>query len=101
MFIYNVTIKVDWHIHEEWLAWLKTCHIPAILDYGCFSGSKLLKLQEVDESDGPTYAMQFFAASKADYNRYIELYANEILTIERNFWNNKMYTFGTLMQEID
>ncbi len=101
MYIYNVTIKVDWSIHEKWLEWLKTYHIPAILDYGCFTNARLLQLQEIDESDGPTYAVQFFAEAKADYNRYIELYANEIITIERNFWNNKMYTFHTLMQVVD
>ena len=98
MYIYNVTTKIDWDIHEKWMEWLKDHYIPSILDYGCFTKATLLKLQEIDESDGPTYAIQFYAISKADYNRYIELYAYEILTIEKNYWNNKMTTFGTLMQ---
>lgn len=101
MFIYNITIKVDWDIHEQWLEWFKTYHVPAILDYKCFYEAKLLKLHEIDESDGATYAVQFFAESKANYNRYIELYANEVSTIERNFWNMKVMTFGTLMQVVE
>lgn len=98
MFIYNITMKVSWEIHDEWLMWLKNYHIPAILDYNCFSESRLLKLEEIDENDGPTYAVQFTALSKDDYNRYIALHANEIFTVEQKFWGMKLFTFSTLME---
>jgi hypothetical protein len=32
-------------------------------------------LLDADEKDGPTYAAQYFAESKADYDRYIELHS--------------------------
>ena len=31
MVIYNVTIKIDWSIHEHWLRWVREVHIPDVL----------------------------------------------------------------------
>jgi len=36
MFVYNITIKVDNNIEEEWLRWQKEIHIPEILSTGFF-----------------------------------------------------------------
>ena len=36
MIIYNITIKVDWSIAEEWLKWMQEKHLPEILATGCF-----------------------------------------------------------------
>ena len=55
MFIYNVTVKVDWSIHEAWVQWMLHEHMPEMIRTGCFTGSKLLRLLEIDEKDGPTY----------------------------------------------
>jgi len=30
MIIYNITIKISWPIHEQWLAWYKDEHIPKL-----------------------------------------------------------------------
>jgi hypothetical protein len=65
MFIYNVTIQVTWAIHEQWLEWMTTIHMPEVVATGCFSTSRLLRLVEVDETEGPTFAAQYTAASKA------------------------------------
>jgi hypothetical protein len=65
MFLYNVTIKVKAEIHTDWLEWLKTEHIPDVMSSDCFSSSKVLRLLEVDDSEGPTFAVQYVAESKA------------------------------------
>ncbi len=101
MFIYNVTFKVSWNAHDKWLEWLRSYHIPAIMEYNSFSAHKLLKLHNLDESDGATYALQLFADSKADYNRYVELHANEVATIEQRFWGMEVFSFSTLMEIVD
>ncbi|MEO8448027.1 MAG: DUF4286 family protein, partial [bacterium] len=28
MILYNVTVNVDDSVHDEWLEWMKTIHIP-------------------------------------------------------------------------
>ena len=37
MLVYNVTVKVNTDIHEEWLEWMKKTHIPEVLATGYFS----------------------------------------------------------------
>jgi len=67
--IYNITLKVEAQIADEWLQWMITEHIPEVLKTGCFYDYTILKLLEIDEEEGPTYAIQYRAESKADYNR--------------------------------
>ncbi|MEQ1553552.1 MAG: DUF4286 family protein [Ferruginibacter sp.] len=98
MILYNVTIKLQNSIHNEWLHWLKNEHVPDIMQTECFTDFKILRLLEVDEAEGPTYAIQYFAESKAVYNRYIEKYANEMKQKSYDKWGNKFIAFRSLMQ---
>ena len=52
MIIYNVTIKVDETIAEDWLAWMVKDHIPEVMATGCFNAYKMVRLLEIDESEG-------------------------------------------------
>ena len=101
MIIYNVTIKVESGIAAEWLNWLQQEHIPEVIDTGCFTRATVLKLLEVDETDGPTFAVQYFAESKALYNQYIEKFAP--LMREKSFekWGNRFIAFRSVMQVVN
>jgi len=35
---YRVSVGVDDDIAEEWLAWMRTIHVPEVLATGCFTG---------------------------------------------------------------
>ena len=100
MFIYNVTINVSWNVQEEWLRWMKLQHMPALLATNCFVRYQLLKLHDHDETEGPTYVAQYFAESKALYNRYIEVYANGFRKEIAEKWSDNIFTFRTLLEEI-
>jgi hypothetical protein len=71
MIIYNVTTKTDWSIHAEWLQWMQEEHIPGILGTGLFQDCRIMRLLEVDETEGPTYAIQYQASGREDYDHYI------------------------------
>ena len=101
MIIYNVTIKVHSAILQQWLIWLKEEHIPAILNTGCFTQSNVLQLLETDESEGPTYALQFHAESKAQYNRYVELFSGGIRKISYEKWGDQFIAFSSVMQVVN
>ena len=100
MIIYNVTIKVEESIADAWLQWLLNEHIPDVMKTGCFSSHKVVRLLEVDESEGPTYAIQYNADSKADYNRYIELYAADLRQKSFDKWGNRFIAFRSVMQVV-
>ena len=100
MIIYNVTIKVEESIAEAWLDWLLNEHIPDVMKTGCFSSHQVVRLLEVDETEGPTYAVQYSADSKADYNRYIQLYATEMRQRSFDKWGNSFIAFRSVMQVV-
>lgn len=31
MIVYSVTVNIDSSIHEDWLAWMKSKHIPDVM----------------------------------------------------------------------
>jgi len=100
MFIYNVTIKIDWSIHDAWVQWMLNEHIPEMVKTGCFTHAQLVRLLETDEKEGPTYATQYFAESKPDYNRYIEIHSAKMRLRSFDKWGDRFVAFRSLMQII-
>jgi hypothetical protein len=96
MIIYNVTTKVHETIHDAWLHWLKSEHIPAILDTGCFTTVTIARLLEVDDVEGPTYTVQYRAESKAQYNKFIEQYSAGLSKVSFNKWGDRFISFAPL-----
>ena len=101
MIIYNVTIKVDKRIHDEWLPWMKDVHIKDVINTGCFTHAVMLHLIEADDREGITYAIQYHAESKAMYNRYIEKYSEEMRKKGIEKWGDKFIAFRTVMQVVN
>jgi hypothetical protein len=101
MFIYNVTIKLDQSIHEKWIQWMNETHIPDVMNTGCFEKFVFVRLLETDETEGPTYAVQYYATSKAQYNRYSDLYAAKLRKDSMDKWGNKFVAFRTLMEVVN
>jgi hypothetical protein len=95
--IYNVTNKVETNIAEAWLTWMTREHIPEIMATRCFYEYRVVRLLEVDDTDGPTYAIQYLAESKADYNRYIEKHAVDLRQKVNEKWGEQCISFGSVM----
>ena len=101
MIVYNVTTKVDTAVAGEWLQWLKEEHIPEIINSGCFTHANILELLETDNTDGPTYTVQYFAESKSNYNVYIEKFAPVMRQKSFDKWGNKTIAFRSLMKVVN
>lgn len=100
MIVYNVTVKVDHSIAEQWLDWIKKEHIPDVINTGCFTHAGILRLLEVDETDGITYAVQYHASSKELYNRYISDFAETMRKKGFDKWGNKFIAFRSVMMVV-
>ena len=98
--IYNVTIKVDSSIAEAWLPWLLNNHIPQVMATGCFGGYKVVRLLETEDTEGPTYAVQYFANDLVEYGRYIREHAAALRQDSLNRWGNNFIAFRSVMQQI-
>jgi hypothetical protein len=101
MIIYNVTIKVDRSIASDWLTWLQKEHIPQVLETGCFEEAVVHRLLETDDEEGPTYAIQYKAESKSQYNRYIEIFAPVLRDKSFEKWGNRFIAFRSVMQVVN
>lgn len=101
MIIYNVTTKISWHIQDEWRAWLINDQLPKVMSTGLFERYQLVRLLEVDDEDGPTYALQLYSASLKNVDAYRDKHLDEIEQQERNMWGNDIISFRSLMQVIN
>jgi len=98
--IYNTTFQVLHSAHTDWLQWMQDVHIPEITGTGCFIKHQVVRLLETDETDGPVYAIQYYASSKEEYERYQSIYAAGFSQKEQQLWGNKVFGFSSVMQII-
>ena len=101
MIVYNVTTKVAHSIHLAWLQWIKDEHIADIINTGCFTHATILQLLENDDTEGPTYTIQYFAESKALYNNYVEKFAPQMRQKAFAKWGDKFIAFRSVMKVIE
>lgn len=100
MYIYNVTIKLNHSIHQQWLQWMQQKHLADVMATGCFTKYQLVKLLDVDEEEGVTYAIQYYCNTKADYNIYVEKHAPTLRQDALNLFGNNFIGFRSLMEII-
>jgi hypothetical protein len=101
MIIYNVTVKTDPSISDDWIKWIIEEHIPDIIKTGCFTDARVLRMLEADDTDGPTYTIQYTAESKALYNLYIDRFSETMRNKSYELWGNKFIAFRSVMQVVN
>jgi hypothetical protein len=100
MIIYNVTVKIDHDVHEDWLDWMKNIHIPDVMKTNVFSENRICRLLTVDESDGITYAIQYGCKDMAAFDKYQKEYAGELQRDHTKRYQGKFAAFRTLMEVV-
>ncbi len=100
MIVYNVTIKIEPEIHDDWMAWMKDKHIPAVMETGYFFDHKMYRLMELNEADGITYAIQYFCDSFENYMQYQKERAPALQEEHTARYKDKFVAFRTLMRAV-
>lgn len=98
MIIYNVTVKVEPAIAEAWVQWMQQEHMPELMQTGLFTDARLCRLLEQDETEGITFAAQYFCAALADYERYIAEHAPAMREKGFKRFGNQFIAFRTVME---
>ena len=101
MIVYNVTMKVEWSIEENWRQWMLDYYIPGIIATGHFYKYQFVRLLDIDEAEGPTYAVQYYATSLDDYNGYERAFAMLFKTELLTKWGYRCLFFTTLMEVLN
>ncbi len=100
MFVYNVSLKLEWEIVEAWLKWMREEHLQEVLDTGCFTEAKMFKLLDQDDSEGPTFIVQYTCNKKIDYLKYKTHFAPALQQKGAEKFEQKMVAFRSLMEQI-
>jgi hypothetical protein len=101
MIIYNVTTNIDKAIHDEWVTWMKTHHIPAMLSTGKFVHAKMCRVLIEEEMGGFTYSVQYTSKNKATLESYYKEDAERMRSEVQALFHNKYVAFRTELQLID
>jgi hypothetical protein len=97
MIIYNVTVKVDAEIHDEWMKWMREKHIPDVMATGMFVHHQMAKVL-VDEADGMTYAIQYHCDSMELLEQYQMHHAPKLQREHAERYKDKFVAFRTLLE---
>jgi hypothetical protein len=100
MFLYNVTVGVDKEVETEWLHWMKSKHIPDVLNTGMFVHSKIYRILQDSDEGTVSYSVQYFAQSIDHVQQYLEVYAPVLIAEHREKFKDKHVAFRTLLQEV-
>lgn len=101
MILYNVTIKIDFDIEAEWLDWMTTTHIPAIMDTGYFIGHRICKLLSPKDDEGQNYSIQYLCGSLKDLQLYHGLHAPQLQAEHLERFKDKFVDFHTVMEILE
>jgi len=101
MIIYNVTVNIENDVHEDWLNWMKTKHIPDVMNTGYFLENKMAKVLTTQEDEtGHTYAIQYTCNSIDDLDEYQEKHAPKLQEEHVNRYQGKFVAFRTLLEVV-
>ncbi len=99
MLVYNVTVKIDQRVEQEWLEWMKGKHVPDVMQTGKFINYRISKIDQVEEPDGSsTYSFQYLCAERSLLDDYLNNHANELREDVLAKYGNLFIAFRTIME---
>lgn len=99
MILYNVTINIEADSHDEWLAWMKSEHLPMVMDTGKFVRYGMYKIMSKQEGEtGETYSIQYLAKTLEDYLDYQQNFAPALQEETKKRFEGKFVAFRTLLE---
>lgn len=97
MIQYNVTIKLEPEVEEDWLTYMKGTHIKEVMNTGLFTHCRLSKLIQSREEE-PTYTVQYILSSMKDMHKYQSHHASALQADHSKRFKDKFVAFRTLME---
>ena len=101
MILYNVTIKIDHSVEEDWLQWMQEKHIPDVLATGCFKSHQLSRVISMRDDDGTTYAIQYACPDMATLHRYQVQHAAKLQLEHTARYKDKFAAVRTLLETMN
>jgi hypothetical protein len=100
MIIYNVTVSIDEAVHEDWLHWMRTTHIPDVMGTGLFLESRISKIH-AEEQGGKTYAIAYLADTMEQLEQYQREHAPRLQKEHSERYAGRFAAFRTFMEVVE
>ncbi len=97
MIIYNVTVNIDEDVHDDWLDWMKSTHIPDVMETGQFIESKLSRIL-AEEEGGKSYSIQYLCESMEVFEKYQNQFAPKLQNDHTVRYSGKFVAFRTMLR---
>lgn len=97
MYIYSVTVSIDKDVAPEWLRWMKSNHIPEVMQTGYFTEYKMCKVLNV-EDEGQTFSMQYTFKTMQDIEDYQKHEAPRLQADMKRLYDGRYIAFRTLLE---
>ena len=103
MLIYNVTIMVADAIEKDWLNWMKTVHIPDVMNTGLFTENHFCKITFPTEGEeGYTkYAIQYWMEGQTQFDDYQEHHAKKLQAEHTKRYHNQFMAIRSILETVD
>ena len=100
MILYNVTVKIDNEVHDEWLEYMQETHIPEVMQTGCFLENRLSRMviPADPEKDGVTYSVQYLCGNMAILQQYQARFAPTLQQDHKQRYDGKFVAFRSVME---
>lgn len=96
MILYNVTVSIDESIHIEWLEWMKSKHIPDVMETGCFREARISRVHG-EEEGGFTFAITYVCPSQEIFDDYQNKHARALQQDHNALYGSKTAAFRTML----
>lgn len=97
MIIYNVTVKIANKVHDEWLDWMKSKHIPDVLATGKFEKHVFTKVL-MDDPDGTNYSIQYYCKNLDTLADYQDNHAPALQVEHGQKFKDQFVAFRTILE---
>jgi hypothetical protein len=100
MILYNVTVSIDPEIHENWLDWMRSTHIPQVMGTGCFLESRISRVHG-EEEGGMTFAITYLSQTEEKFKEYEKVHAPALQADHSSRYAGKFAAFRTTLSVLE
>ncbi len=101
MILYNVTVRLEEAIHDDWVRWMKAIHIPDVMKSGLFIDYRMSRMLSTEVDEAPTYTIQYRLQSLKQLDVYQREFAPTLQKEHIDRYQDQALAFRTLMEIVD
>jgi hypothetical protein len=101
MILYNVTVNLDKNIEADWIAWMKSDHIPEVIATGFFTESKMYRIIHEQEDGSVNYSVQYFAESLDHVLQYQKEFSPKLQADVTARYQDQIVSFRTVLEAVE